>query len=293
MNASALMISLMIGIAIIFVFLGIPYLKKKEIESSRFVPYYDYSEEERYKKHEEILKKSKVPIRTALILIVLGGVIIGVITYIIVGVFWISLLSFLGGFLIPSWWYKWHIESNKKVMLKQMEQASEIISAVIKTGSSLPEAFERAAREVGEPLRPELIRTATQIRIGVPSSDAFAEFAGRVDIPEMTVISIAIDLQETGMAINVSSLFEQLQSNIRYRAQFKKSVESIVSEIKMAGIIVAIVPFITLALMRLMAPEFVAPLFDNTVGLVIFGLCSLVIMLGVKWMFSMAKFNDV
>ncbi len=292
MNTSALAISLLSGIVVLSIFLAIKNINKKEIRSSKFVPYYDHEEENKYKRYEQIIKKSKVPIKTALTLIVLGGVVIGIITYVIVGVIWIALLSFLGGFLIPSWWYKWHIESNKKVMLKQMEQASEIIAAVIKTGSSLPEAFERAAKEIREPLRSELVRTATQIRIGVSSSTAFIEFAQRVDIPEMTVVSIAIDLQETGMAINIPALFNQLQSDIRHKMQFKKSVESLTSEMRMAGIIVAIVPFATVGMMRLFAPEFVSPLFDNIVGLSIFGLCVGLILFGVKWMFSIAKLED-
>lgn len=293
MNSLALIISLLSGITILSIFMAISYLKKKEIKTSKFVPFYDYTEEEKYKKYEQIIKKSKVPIKTALLLIVLGGVVIGIITYIVVGVVWIAILSFLGGFLIPSWWYKWHVESNKKVMLKQMEQASEIIAAVIKTGSSLPEAFERAAREIKEPLRSELIRTATQIRVGMSSSEAFIEFAQRVDIPEMTVVSIAIDLQETGMATNIPSLFNQLQSDIRHKVQFKRNVESITSEIRMAGIIVSIVPFVTLTFMRLFAPDFVSPLFDNAIGLSIFSLCVGLILFGVKWMFGIAKLEDV
>lgn len=293
MNNSALIVSLLAGITVLCVFMGISYLKKKEIKTSKFVPFYDYTEEEKHKRYEEILQKSKVPIKIALTLIVLGGIVIGIITYIVVGVLWIALLSFLGGFLIPSWWYKWHIESNKKVMLKQMEQASEVIAAVIKTGSSLPEAFERAAREIKEPLRSELVRTATQMRIGVPTSHAFLEFSQRVDIPEMTAVSIAIDLQETGMAINIPNLFSRLQSDIRHKVQFKRSVEAITSEIKLAGIIVSIVPFVTITIMRFAAPEFVGPLFDNAIGLTIFGLCVGLILFGVKWMFSIAKLEDV
>ncbi len=293
MNIYALIVSFLSGMMVLSVFLAVKNINKKEIRSNKFVPFSDYEEEEKHKKYEKIIQKTKVPIKTALVLIILGGVVIGIITYIVVGIPWIAVLSFLGGLLIPNWWYKWHLESNKKVMLKQMEQASEIVAAVIKTGSSLPEAFERAAQETKEPLRSELVRTATQIRIGVPASEAFMEFAQRVDLPEMTVVSIAIDLQETGMAINIPALFSQLQSDIRHKMQFKKSVDSITSEMKMAGIIVAIVPFATLSIMRIFAPEFVAPLFNNIIGLSVFGLCVGLVLFGVKWMFSMTKLKDV
>lgn len=293
MNTTALIISLSGGITVISIFLSIYYLRKKEIKINKFTPYYDYSEEEKYKKYEQIIEKSKIPAKITLILIVFGGFVIGVITYMVIGILWISIASSIAGFLLPKWWYKWHTESNKRVMLKQMEQASEIISAVMKTGSSLPEAFERAARDIKEPLKAELIRTATQIRIGVPASNAFLEFSQRVDIPEMNVVSIAIDLQETGMAINNSNLFKKLQSDIRYKIQFRKSVETITSEIKLSGTIVSIIPFITITLMRLLAPEFINPLFDNELGLSIFGLSVALILFGAKWMFNIAKFEDI
>ena len=293
MNVSALSVSFLCGIVILSVFLAIKNIGEKEINPNRFIPFFDYEEEKKYKAYENTIKKKKIPAKTALVLTILGGMVIVIVTYVVVGILWVAILSFLGGFFIPNWWCQWHTESNKKMMLKQMEQASEIIAVVIKTGSSLPEAFERAAKEIKEPLGSELIRTATQIRIGVSTSDAFMEFARRIDIPEIMVISIAIELQETGMAINIPALFNQLQSDIRYKVQFGKSIRTITSEMKTAGIVVSIVPFVTIASMRLFSPDFVSPLFDNAVGLSIFGLCVGLVFMGVKWMFNIAKLENI
>jgi|GEM_PF-2645590 len=291
MNFFATSVSLFIGISLLLMLMGIKLIKKRNIQVDKFSPNYR-NDEPKSSYYEQILKKSKVPIRIALALIMLGGVVVFGFTFLVTGELWISLVAGFAGFLVPNAWYQWHVTSNKKALLKQMEQASEVMASVIKTGSSLPDALERAAQESKEPLKSELVHTATQIRIGVPSSDAFMEMTARVDIGELKVIAIAIELQEQGMAINVPNLFLQLQADLRYKVQFQKEVSTTTSEIKMSGIIVSIVPFVTIAMMRMFNPEFTDPLFNEPIGILSFFTSCILIGIGVKWMFSIANFEE-
>lgn len=290
MNGIALISGLLYGGSVFSLILGFKHFKRRASTSiDKFKPYVDYQREEDYKKYEKIINRSKVPFKKALALIILGGIAIGVTVYVIIGVWWIALLSFLGGFLFPKWWYEWHQNSKQSLILKQMEIATEIMGSVLNTGSSLPEALERASIEVKEPLRAELVRTATQIRVGVSSSVAFMELTQRLNISEMSVISIAIDLQETGMAINIPKLFMQLQGDIRNKIQFTKELQSTTAEIKMAGYIVAVMPFAVISIVRIFAPDFISPMFSNPLGLFVFCVSSGIILCGLKWMLNMAK----
>ncbi|WP_459195626.1 type II secretion system F family protein [Wukongibacter baidiensis] len=293
MNVYALAPSLLIGAAVVLLIIGFKYLGHRDIQVSKFKPFYDHKEEEKYKEYEKILSKSKVPFKTAIILIIIGGIGIGVITYVVVGVWWIALLSFAGGFFIPKWWYEWHLESNKRAMQKQMEQACEIMATVLKTGSGLTEALEKAAVKTGEPLKTELIKTATQIRIGVPMSSAFMEFTQTVNLPEMTVLSISIELKEKGMGIDLANLFLQLQNDIRNKMQTQKEITSKTNALKFSGYLVATMPFLTVAIMRLFSPEFIDPMFTNPIGIIIFIICCGIIILGTRWMLNLASLKDV
>lgn len=290
MNEIAALPAFLFGIATLLFIFGIKNLTKKEINTSKFKAFHNYQEEEEYKRYEKLLKKSKVPFKTAITLIVLGGVGIGFITYIVVGVVWIALLSFAGGFYIPSVWYKWHIESNKKAMIKQMELASEIIASVLKSQSSITDALQRASVDLKDPLKTELMQTATKIKLGVPLNEAFAELTGKVNIREMQAVSISISLQQKeGISVNIPNLFLQLQHDIRKKVQFKKEISAETANIRTAGLIVAAVPFATITFMRCGSPEFTEPLFNNPVGLLIFSVCIFTIFIGLKWMFKMTK----
>lgn len=289
MNITAISVSFLAGTAVFATALGVKNLRaKSEVQVDRFKPFAALAQDEKRNKYEELLNNSKVPVKTAVALIIASGSMFGVVTYIVTGTLWLASLSMVGGIIIPKMWYDWHQNSNKKAVLKQMEKACEIMGMVLKTGSSLPEALERAAQESENPLRAELVRTATQIRVGVASSLAFMELVQRVEIPEMKIVSIAIDLQETGMAINIPSLFLQLQSDLRHKIIFEKQVSATTAEIKMSGFIVAAVPFVTLTAMRLLAPEFVEPLLTTPIGLTVFIVSTSMIFGGVRWMVSIA-----
>lgn len=287
-NGIALPASIFAGTSVFSFVLAFKFLNKKEVKASRFSAY-DQKETEAYENYEKIIKKSNLPVKTAMTVILTGGILVGITTYIVLGVWWISLISTFAGFFFPKWYYQWHVASKQKLMASQMELTCEIIATVIKSGSSLPEGLEKAAKDVNDPLKTELMKTATQIRIGVSVSDAFMELTEKVGIPEMQVVSIAIQLKEKGMTINLPQLFMGLQKDIRESIQFRKEVSATTAEVKTAGFVVAAVPFATITMMRLFSPEFIAPLFNNPVGLIIFTLCTGIIVAGMRWMINMAS----
>ena len=103
MNTYALTASFLAGVSVILFIFGLKYFKQREVKVTRFKPYYDYRVEGKYKEYEKILSRSKVPFKKTFILIIIGGMGIGITTYIVVGIWWIALISFVGGFFIPKW----------------------------------------------------------------------------------------------------------------------------------------------------------------------------------------------
>ena len=291
MNIYALIVSLFFGLSVSCIFLAVQMLRRNEVSINKFVPYSTYHEEERYKELEKIISKNKMPFKTAVVLIVVGGICIGITVYLIVGIWWVGLLGGLGGLLVPEMWYQWQRKSNKNTMLKQMEQASEVIATNIRTGSSISDAFQRASQDVSDPLKTELIRAATQIKIGVPNSKAIMELMQRTEIDSLMSIAVALQLRETGMPVNVAKLFEQLQRDIRENIRFQKEVQTITAQVKSSGLIVAAIPFFVILIMRLLAPSFIEPLFRHPVGFMVFCFCCFIIFIGVRWMFKIAELN--
>lgn len=271
------------GSTVLFV-VSLSNLLKKEKDISRFTPYWEDEEE-----HIEYTTNKKRKTNPLIVLLIIIGSITGFsIVYIITGVFNISLLGLAVGFIIPKLWAKSHAKKQLQLTYIQLEQAAEVMASVLRSGSGIVDALVRAADEVGNPLRDELILTANEIKLGISNSVAFSNLAERVDIDELSILSMAINLQEEGMAVNLSSLLNKMQENIRYKLAYQRQIKAITSGNRLAGWIVSALPFATLFIMRMIMPDIIAPLFTTTLGLVIFSGCSIVIVIGIIWLMKIA-----
>lgn len=244
-------------------------------------------EEEEYRKHERILAKHGIPLWKTLIMIAGGGVTAGLIAYTIVGRWIIAGFAALAGLIVPRLWYGWHMKSQSRLVSSQMEQAAEIMASILRSGGSIVQALERAGHDVGDPVRKELTYAASEIRLGKSVSEVFTGLAERIKIPEMLILNIGVDLQSTGMAINLPSMLMQVQKNIRDRMLAEQDINTITAENKMAAYVVAAIVFCVVGMMRLVAPSFIAPLFNTTLGLIGFSICSVVIFIGLYWINNM------
>ena len=197
------------------------------------------------------------------------------------------------GFVVPYIWLKWHEASQEKIIASQLEQAVEIMSSVIRSGGGIVSALRRSAQVVGAPLNSELTKVASEIELGVSTANAFKNLAERVPMQETKMMAMVMEIQQSGMAVNLASVFDQIQINIRNKQALQEEVRAITVENKMAGWIVAAVPFVTISLIRWSSPDFIAPLFTTTAGLFVFLLSTGLIIGGVFWIMKMAEMPDL
>lgn len=278
--------------AIFLIIKGVKLFTSKDIEINRFSPHRfspNYKEKNKFKKAH---KKGPLPHKKVILIVVIGGASTGLLVYAIVGNLYISALSTFLGLLFPKLWYKWYAKNQEKLISTQVEKAAEIMSVVLRSENNLVAALEKAAFDCDEPLKSKLTKTANEIRLGIPISVAFKSLATDVSVPEMMIISVGIELQQQGMAINMANMWEQVQKNIRERQGFKDEMNVITAENRMSGWIVACIPFVTLALMRQVYPGFIAPLFNTITGLSVFFLCVATIIIGLLWLMKIANMEN-
>jgi Flp pilus assembly protein TadB len=287
MNIEALYISFSIFAAILLFIKGMKLINKHDIEMNKFKPNFNKDVRPKKEKKVRILSPSKT-----LMIILTGGFSTGILAYAIVGNIYISVFTSFAGLIFPKIWYKWYTKNQGNLISRQMEKAAEIMAAVLKTENNIVSALERAALDCSEPLKSKLSKASQEIRLGIPMTVTFESLAKSIDIPEMVCISVGIEMQQQGMAINMASMLEQVQKNIRNRQALKDELNVLTAENKMAGWIVAAIPFITLALIRQANPEFIAPLFSTPVGIGIFIVCTSLIIVGLYWLLQIAEMKD-
>lgn len=281
----SLLIGALVFGAVTLLVMSLRMMTKREKDINRFSAYWEGEFKE-----ENVKIKKKKSFKPLYVLLSIGGSITGyLLIYFVTGISTVSLLGLLLGFIIPKILGDSYEKKQIQLLTMQLEQASEVMASVLRSGSGVVEALVRAASELNNPLRDELLATANEIKLGVSNAVAFQNLADRVPFDELRILSMAMNLQQEGMAVNISSLLTQIQESIRYKIAFQREVNVITAENKMAGWIVSALPFVTLAIIRLIMPDIIAPLFGTTIGLIIFGISIVIIVVGIFWMMKIAE----
>lgn len=281
--------ALFAGMAAVLLLYGLRSFLARNVALEQFIPGQGGIAEPLSRRSRE--KAAIPPVRAALLALT-GGTAAGGVTLTVTGSMLLSLAVSLLGLAAPTLWLRWQSAGRRKQLTSQVEQAVEAMSAVLRSGGGVPAALEAAVKDAGEPLQPELAQVIAEIRLGYPTAAAFQRLAERIRLPEMDMVSMAIELQQSGLAVNLAAVLGQVQDNIREAQGFGEEVSAITAENRMAGWVVAVMPFVAIGLIRQVAPGFVAPLFSTTVGMAVLVAGTLAIIVGVGWIMRMVNMEE-
>ncbi len=177
---------------------------------------------------------------------------------------------------LPAIFVKQMYEKRCKRLTDQMVDGMTLMSNGIKAGLSVQQCMERVGENMDPPISQEFQLVLSQIRLGRSMSDALAELAVRVPMPEvqMFVLSTQI-LSETGG--NLAETFSTIVDTVRERQKVEKKIEAMTAMGVTQGAIITAVPFVLLIIFYFVDPQYVRPLFTTALGLI-----ALVIMLALQ-----------
>ena len=192
----------------------------------------------------------------------------------------VAIAMIFAGNSIPVKVFQSMYEKRCTRVVDQMVDGMTIMANGIKSGSGVMQSMEAVVENNKGPLAQEFSMILNKIRLGMSMNDAMNDFADRVpkqDV-QMFVTSVNI-LSDTGG--DLGQTFETINSVVRERQKIEKKIEAMTAQGKMQGIIISMVPFGLLLMFRAMDPEFVAPLFETTMGMIaLLVVCALVIVGG-------------
>jgi tight adherence protein B len=151
-----------------------------------------------------------------------------------------------------------HLSRLLQISIEQMVHS-------LKIGQGLPQVLDYVAREGQPPLATEWRRLLQALQVGVSWQEAMSDLEKRVPIPEMKwfVASVLIT-QQTGGAL--AEILESLRDTLQERQTLRDKVSALTAQGKASGLVLAALPFILLAVLRLVVPDLVTPMFTTNAG---------------------------
>jgi len=184
------------------------------------------------------------------------------------GVVAASILTVVG-WSVPLMVVKNMFEKRCTRLVDQMVDGLTIMANGIKAGLSVPQTMERVVENLNNPISQEFQLVLDQVRFGRSVEEALLEFGERIPRPDVQMFVTAINiLKETGG--NLAETFSTIVIVIRERQKVEKKIEAMTAQGMMQGLLVSMMPIALIVMFLFMDPNFIMPMFNTPLGLLIF-----------------------
>lgn len=157
------------------------------------------------------------------------------------------------------------LRHRRQLLQRQFAEGLALLAQLLRAGSSLPQAVEHWAKEAPTPLHLYLQQVVQELRLGVSLPEVTSRWAVQVRDPEVELFAAAVALAWEGGGAT-ARMFTSIAEMTRERQRIAGRVASLTAQGRLSGYVMAVLPFVVLGMLHLMAPELVVPLWQTTVG---------------------------
>jgi len=190
----------------------------------------------------------------------------------------VVLFMVVGGAL-PLVWVASKAKRRMKAFDNQLPDLLITIAASLKAGHSFRHAIQAVVEEGAEPTARELRRVLTETRLGRPMDDALAEMGDRIGSKNLSFVLNAVTIQRQ-IGGSLAGLFDVVAETVRQRQQFARKIRSLTATGRMSSYVLAGLPFMVSALISVITPAYMAPLWHTSTGHMLVGTALVMLAIG-------------
>ena len=144
---------------------------------------------------------------------------------------------------------------RERALGEQLPDALEIVVRSLQAGHPVPTAIALVGKETPDPLGSEFGLVADEISFGSSLDQAIEKMAARTEHPDINLFSAIVRLQ-TRTGGNLADLLASNSRTIRQRQKMRLKIKAASAEGRMSSLILTAAPFVVLAAMHMLTPNF-------------------------------------
>jgi tight adherence protein B len=153
------------------------------------------------------------------------------------------------------------------------------VSNALRSGFSLPQAFELIQREMDAPISQEFRLLNQETRVGVPMEQALEHSAARMPSEDLDLVVTAILVsQEVGGSL--AEVMDNIAKTIRERHTLEGKVRALTSQGRIQAVILCLVPIVLGFAINWLNPGLFEPMIRTPLGWVLFGVIAFLEIVG-------------
>lgn len=193
-----------------------------------------------------------------------------------------------GAFLATILILKSKSEKRDERMREEVPDAIRSLAVAFRSGHSLPQVLAASSEECGGYLGHLFEIAADRLDMGEGTSEALSVLEKNKQIPELTFVAVALDIQhQSGGAIG--PVLESAIESVDCELNLIRSLRVQTAQVKLSATIVTLMPFILIACFSMLSPNFLEPFFSSFLGLAVFSLALTMQIIGVMTVRRMLK----
>lgn len=217
-------------------------------------------------KVKKLLKKADIKIPIDLFFMITGGLFI---PFLLIFLFTGSIVFVLVGIglaLIPYFVVKAKIGKNLRLFTLYFPDALGLIANSLRAGHSLLSSFQLVSEESAYPINKLFKNVADDISLGRDIREALEDMTNNMEGSEDLKFFITAVLIQKEIGGNLAEILDTLNTTIRERFKLLGMIKTQTSQAKLSGIVLAMAPVLITALVSLINPTYMAPLFNTFPG---------------------------
>lgn len=167
--------------------------------------------------------------------------------------------------LLGAWAKRRKREKARQMLDRQLSEVVRALAAGVRSGMSLPQAVERAADEVEDPLSSSMRALTDLHALGEPLSDALSGWADQIGSPDARFVAGVLRLhQRTGG--DLPFVLDRVARTLSDRADAEREVRTLTAQARLSGAILGALPIGFFLFLSLVARSDVAAAYDSVAG---------------------------
>jgi tight adherence protein B len=184
----------------------------------------------------------------------------------------------LDGVLLVRAVFGWEQARYRRLLLRQLPDAIELVVSATRAGLPIREAFRGISQEMPAPTNVEFARIVNELSLGVAPDDALLALHRRTRVAEYAIFAVTIGVQIKSGG-RLTETIQTLSETVRQRLAMAARARALASEAKASAVILTSLPFVGGALLSAIHPGYLDPLFHDPRGerMLIFAMVGIVL----------------
>lgn len=175
-------------------------------------------------------------------------------------------------------------------MRKHLPITLQIIADAVRSGHTLEESFQMAAKESKGPLADEFEHASSQFGLGLSPIRIVDRLARRIPLPEFRVFATAV-LVHRRAGGNLSLLTERMSRSARERQEVRGHVMAVTSGSRLSAIGMVVGSIIAMIVLWGMEPDYVRAFVEHPLGPTLLMIAGALQLVGVLWVWRVLRIN--